>query len=376
MKKEVKNKKSFFRRLIIAATIISFLSVSFYTVYTIAQSALNKEVTHGQLRDENVILYFEDSQINKGFGLSDGNIVLTTNSLVSFKSDGSVRSSDKLGYSNPLVKSKSGNYIVFERSTGKFAIMNRMGVVYHSDGGEEIINADIAKNGNYAIITRKTQASSVLSVYSSSNKLLFQWECTDEYLSQAALSKNGKTVAVSSIGVKNGEAYSKIMFFNLDSTDVEGAFEYTGESAYVIRFIGNKELSIITDKSYMIADLRSMESQVISYDYDVVDGYAFADNNSAAILKKAFGTLDKYILTVIDKNGEKKFEKEFDKDIVDFKIDDKNVYVMMTGEIVVYSISSGEKLNITETDGGLNSMFVNDGYVYCLSDTDVYKYDF
>lgn len=376
MKKEVKNKKSFFRRLIIAATIISFLSVSFYTVYTIAQSALNKEVTHGQLRDENVILYFGDSQINKGFGLSDGNIVLTTNSLVSFKSDGSVRSSDKLGYSNPLVKSKSGNYIVFERSTGKFAIMNRMGVVYHSDGGEEIINADIAKNGNYAIITRKTQASSVLSVYSSSNKLLFQWECTDEYLSQAALSKNGKTVAVSSIGVKNGEAYSKIMFFNLDSTDVEGAFEYTGESAYVIRFIGNKELSIITDKSYMIADLRSMESQVISYDYDVVDGYAFADNNSAAILKKAFGTLDKYILTVIDKNGEKKFEKEFDKDIVDFKIDDKNVYVMMTGEIVVYSISSGEKLNITETDGGLNSMFVNDGYVYCLSDTDVYKYDF
>jgi len=296
MKKEVKNKKSFFRRLIIAAAIISFLSVSFYTVYTIAQSALNKEVTHGKLRDENVILYFEDSQINKGFGLSDGNIVLTTNSLVSFKSDGSVRSSDKLGYSNPLVKSKSGNYIVFERSTGKFAIMNRMGVVYHSDGGDEIINADIAKNGNYAIITRKTQASSVLSVYSSSNKLLFQWECTDEYLSQAALSKNGKTVAVSSIGVKNGEAYSKIMFFNLDSTDVEGAFEYTGESAYVIRFIGNKELSVITDKSYMIADLRSMESQVISYDYDVVDGYAFADNNSAAILKKAFGTLDKYIL--------------------------------------------------------------------------------
>ena len=376
MKKEVKNKKSIFRRLIIAAAIISFLSVSFYTVYTIAQSALNKEVTHGQLKDENVILYFEDSQINKGFGLSDGNIVLTTNSLVSFKSDGSVRSSDKLGYSNPLVKSKSGNYIVFERSTGKFAIMNRMGVVYHSDGGDEIINADIAKNGNYAIITRKTQASSVLSVYSSSNKLLFQWECTDEYLSQAALSKNGKTVAVSSIGVKNGEAYSKIMFFNLDSTDVEGAFEYTGESAYVIRFIGNKELSVITDKSYMIADLRSMESQVISYDYDVVDGYAFADNNSAAILKKAFGTLDKYILTVIGKNGEKKFEKEFDKDIVDFKIDDKNVYLMMTGEIVVYSISSGEKLNITETDGGLNSMFVNDGYVYCLSDTDVYKYDF
>ena len=102
MKKEVKNKKSFFRRLIIAAAIISFLSVSFYTVYTIAQSALNKEVTHGKLRDENVILYFEDSQINKGFGLSDGNIVLTTNSLVSFKSDGSVRKNVPYPIKTPL----------------------------------------------------------------------------------------------------------------------------------------------------------------------------------------------------------------------------------------------------------------------------------
>lgn len=376
MKKAEKNRKNIFRKLIIAIAIVSFLSVSVYTVFTVVGTTVKSEVTHGKLKDENVILYFEDAQIRKSFPLSNGNVVMTTNSLISFKSDGTVRSSDKLGYSNPLVKSKGDNYIVFERSTGKYAILNRAGVVYHNDGGDEIINADISKNGNYALITRKTQASSILSVYSSSNKILFQWECTDEYLSQVALSKNGKTVAVSSIGVKNGEAYSRIMFFKTDSTDVEGEIEYTGESVYVIRFIGNRELSVVTDKNYMIADSSSLESQVVSYDYDVIDGYTFADNNSAAILKKAFGTLDKRILTVIDKNAEVKFEKEFDKDIVDFKIDNKNVYVMMTGEIVVYSISSGEKLNVTETDGGLNSMFVNDGYIYCLSDTDVYKYDF
>lgn len=376
MKKAEKNRKNIFRKLIVAIAIVSFLSVSVCTVYSVVQSTVSKEVTHGKLKDENVIMYFEDAQIRKGFPLSNGNVVLTTNSLISFKSNGNIRSSDKLGYSKPLVKSKGSNYIVFERSTGKLAILNRAGVSYHNDGGDEIINADIASNGNYAVITRKTQASAILSVYSSSNKILFQWECTDEYLSQVALSKNGKTVAVSSIGVKNGEAYSKIMFFNLDSTDVEGEIEYTGESVYVIRFIGNRELSVITDKNYMIADSDSLESQVISYDYDVIDGYAFADNNSAAILKKAFGTLDKHILMVVDKNGEIVFEKEFDKDIVDFKIDNKNVYVMMTGEIIVYSVSSGEKLNIAETDGGLNSMFVNDGYIYCLSNTDVYKYDF
>lgn len=375
-KAKKKIKKNIFKRVIFTLAIVLFVSAAIYTVYSTAQLTHGNQTEHGELKDQNVLLSVENAQIEKGFALSNGNILMTSNSFVSFKTDGAIRSTDKLGYSNPIVKQAGDKYIVFERSTGKYAIMNRMGVVHHNDGGDEIINADIAKNGNYALITRKTQASSVLSVYSSSNKLLFQWECTYEYLNQVALSNNGKTVAVSAIGVKNGEGYSKLIYFNVDSTDVEGEIEYTGESVYVIKFIGNKEVSVITDMSYMIADLDTLQSQVISYDYDVLSGYSFGNNSSVAVLKQEFGTLDKNILTVIAKNGEKVFEEEFNDDIVDFKIDNKNIYVMMTGEIIIYSISSGERKNEITTDGGLNSMFVNDGCIYCLSETDVYKYDF
>lgn len=371
-----KNKKSSLRRIIIIFALVCLIGATAYTAVSIIRTKENAEVTRGELKDENILMTVDNAQLSKGFALSDGNVVVTTNSFISFKSDGTIRATDKLGYAKPVVKTADNKYLVFERSTGKYAILNRSGVVYHNDAGSEIVNGDISKSGNYAIITRKTQASTVLNVYSSSNKLLFSWECTDEYLNLVALSPNGKTVAVATAGVKNGEAYSKVLYFYIDSSDIEGEMEYAGENIYAMKFTGNKEVGVVTDLSYMIVDLKELKSNVISYDYDILSGFFFNDNSNIAVLKQEFGTLDKTILTVTNSNGENIFEKEFSNNVIDFKIDKKNVYVMTMGEIHIYSLSSGDEKNVITTNGGLKSIFVNDNCIYCLSDIDIFKYDF
>lgn len=371
-----KNKKSSLRRIIIIFALVCLIGATAYTAVSIIRTKENAEVTRGELKDENILMTVDNAQLSKGFALSDGNVVVTTNSFISFKSDGTIRATDKLGYAKPVVKTADNKYLVFERSTGKYAILNRSGVAYHNDAGSEIVNGDISKSGNYAIITRKTQASTVLNVYSPSNKLLFSWECTDEYLNLVALSPNGKTVAVATAEVKNGEAYSKVLYFYIDSSDIEGEMEYAGENIYAMKFTGNKEVGVVTDLSYMIVDLKELKSNVISYDYDILSGFFFNDNSNIAVLKQEFGTLDKTILTVTNSNGENIFEKEFSNNVIDFKIDKKNVYVMTMGEIHIYSLSSGDEKNVITTNGGLKSMFVNDNCIYCLSDIDIFKYDF
>lgn len=371
-----KNKKSSLRRVIILFALVCLIGATAYTAVSIIRTKENSEVSRGELKDENILMTVDNSQLIKGFALSDGNVVVTTNSFISFKSDGTIRATDKLGYAKSVVKTAENKYLVFERSTGKYAILNRSGVVYHNDNGDEIVNGDISKSGNYAIITRKTQASTVLNVYSSSNKLLFSWECTDEYLNLVALSPNGKTVAVTTVGVKNGEAYSKVLYFYIDSSNIEGEMEYAGENIYAMKFTGSKEVGVVTDLSYMIVDLKELKSNVISYDYDILSGFFFNDNSNIAVLKREFGTLDKTILTVTNSNGENIFEKEFSDNVIDFKIDKKNVYIMTMGEIHIYSLSSGDEKNVITTNGGLKSMFVNDNSIYCLSDIDIFKYDF
>lgn len=363
-----KKPKKILRTLIIVIAVALVTLTALYVVPQVKNEVERTDSAEGDL------LFTVDSELTDGIKLSSGNIAVTGKSLISFKASGEKRYTENIGYSSPVFKSSDKKYIAFERSTGKYTIADKSEIIYQGDLEEEIINADIASNGNYAIITRSAQSTLVVTIYSSKNTTMFSWECTDDYLTDVALSKNGKSVAVSSINVSNGDPYSRIYYFNVDSLEIESKLEYPNETVYRIKFIDNKKISVITDISYMIADMKETQSQVVSYEYDELAGFSFGSKSSVAILKKEFGSLNDKNLMVIDKNCEKVFEKSIESDILDFKTDSKNVYVLISGKILVYSISSGERGDDIEVDASSSKLMISGNTAFTFSENSVYKY--
>lgn len=363
-----KKPKKILRTLIIVIAVALVTLTALYVVPQVKNEVERTDSAEGDL------LFTVDSELTDGIKLSSGNIAVTGKSLISFKASGEKRYTENIGYSSPVFKSSDKKYIAFERSTGKYTIADKSEIIYQGDLEEEIINADIASNGNYAIITRSAQSTLVVTIYSSKNTTMFSWECTDDYLTDVALSKNGKSVAVSSINVSNGDPYSRIYYFNVDSLEIESKLEYPNETVYRIKFIDNKKISVITDISYMIADMKETQSQVVSYEYDELAGFSFGSKSSVAILKKEFGSLNDKNLMVIDKNCEKVFEKSIESDILDFKTDSKNVYVLISGKILVYSISSGERVDDIEVDASSSKLMISGNTAFTFSENSVYKY--
>ncbi len=364
-----KKQKRILRTLIIVILVGLIAFTAFYVAPQVRSRTQKAENS-----DSEGLLFSTESDLIDAIHLSSGNVAITSNSLISFKSSGEERYSESIGYANPVFKSADKKYIVFERSTGKYTIADRSGIIYQDDLDEEIINADIASNGNYAIITRSTRSTLLVTVYSSKNKAVFSWECSDDYLFDIALSRNGRSVAVSSVNVSNGDSYSRIYYFNVDSLEVEGKIEYPNETVYRIKFIDNRNLSVITDLSYMIADMKKLESRVLSYEYDKLTGFSFGSRSTVAILKKEFGSLNEKELIVVNKKCEKIFSKEIESEILDFETDGKKVYVLITGKILVYSISSGERGDDIEVDGSAEKLLLSGSEIFAVSENSIYKY--
>lgn len=364
-----KKQKRILRTLIIVILVGLIAFTAFYVAPQVRSRTQKAENS-----DSEGLLFSTESDLIDAIHLSSGNVAITSNSLISFKSSGEERYSESIGYANPVFKSADKKYIVFERSTGKYTIADRAGIIYQDDLDEEIINADIASNGNYAIITRSTRSTLLVTVYSSKNKAVFSWECSDDYLFDIALSRNGRSVAVSSVNVSNGDSYSRIYYFSVDSLEVEGKIEYPNETVYRIKFIDNRNLSVITDLSYMIADMKKLESRVLSYEYDKLTGFSFGSRSTVAILKKEFGSLNEKELIVVNKKCEKIFSKEIESEILDFETDGKKVYVLITGNILVYSISSGERGDDIEVDGSAEKLLLSGSEIFAVSENGVYKY--
>ncbi len=365
-----KKQKRILKSLIIIISVALLLVATLYVVPQVRNHVNSSK--DGE--SENKVISSE-RKILSVMPLSSGNILITTDSVVSFNTNGTEKYTESLGYTNPVYKSADKKYIVFERSTGKYTVGDKSKIVCQGDLDEEIINADVASNGNWAVITGNAQSKMRLSVRNSKNKEIFAWECSDDYLTDVAMSKNGKSVAVSSINVVNGDPYSHIYYFNIDSLEVEGKIEYPNETVYKIKFIDNKKVSVITDISYMIADMNERRSQVISYEYDTLSGYSFGKKSSVAILKKGFGSLNEKNLTVIDKNGECVFEKTVESEILDFTADTKRVYVLIPGNILAYSISSGEISGDVQVDAAVTQIELSSKTLLGIAENAVYKYE-
>ena len=265
--------------------------------------------------------------------------------------------------------------MVFERSTGKFTIMNKRGIIYQSQLDEKIINCDIASNGNYAIISEKTLSISLVTLYSSKNKVLFQWECSDEYLTDIALSSNGKSLAVAGLFVKNSGSGSKVLFFKSNSTDVEKTFEFDESVIYKVKFLRGNNIGLVTNTAYMTLNIDKEEIKKDSFDYDTVDGYQFNENMNTAILKTKFGSLNEHSIVIFDRNCNQVFETDIDSEVVDFKLDKNQLYILTSGGVMIYQLSSGNFIKTVEVPAGIKKISVFSKCIICSDEKSVYKYD-
>lgn len=337
-----KHKKTL-RALIAILTTVLIAIVAFYVA-----PEVRKHTNADTSEDESVIT--TDKEIVGAMALSNGNIVVTTDSVVSFKTNSKVRYTEKIGYSKPVFKSSEKKYIVFERASGKYTVGDKSKVIYQDDLDTEIINADISNNGNYALVLKSSQSLARLSVRSSKNEEFFAWECSEDYIIDVAISKNGKYAAVAAMNVVDGDIRSTVYYFDLTTLSVKSKIEYPNETVYKIKFINNEKISVISDISYMIADMSQRRSEVVSYDYDSISGYTFGSKSSVAISKNDFGSLNEKSIMVIDKNCEKLFETVVESEILDFQTDSKKLYVLTAGSVLVYGVSSGELMSTIEVD--------------------------
>lgn len=379
-KKEKKRKKA--PVIIALILIVAVIIVILYAVPTIlSKKRANISDFGGEYyissenEDKSMIFSLESGEAKGVENIAGNALIFATNSLTSMQRDGAVVNVSKPGYSQPVIRSSGKNYIVFERSTGKFSIMDKNGTVHTSQLDSEIINACVSQNGCYAIITRKTVSTSILTVYSGKNKVLFSWECNNIYLTNCAISPNGKQISVSTFDVENGQQKSSVLNFTIKSVDVENEIDTGDDIIYSLEYTGNGKLGIVTGKKYIIADVTDGETVSADYEYDTLSKSRFAQNKNLGVLKSAFGSLDKYNVSIYDRNAKEIFNCETDEKVIDFCFDKSFVYVMTSCKITVYAISTGEKYSEIETTGGLKHMNVISGKIICCSDMGIYDYE-
>lgn len=261
--------------------------------------------------------------------------VLTDTKVNAFTSSGKELYSYNHGFENPVIRTSSAGALVFEQGGNGLTIFNLNGVSEEITLEKEIITAAISDSGNYAVVSRSDKYASAVTVYSKSSKRLYEWYSAKDTVNSAALSPNGKKLAVSTFSAQVGQYKSQLRILSYDSAEPEHSESFDGSIVYSLENTPSSSLVVVTKNGVKFIKWSNFKSIEYKNDY------------SAAFFRTGKG------------GSTAVFNRESDK---------------TDNRIVVFS-KKGEKTAEFEFKGIISDIAVLGGHIYCMSDTKIYLLD-
>jgi len=160
-------------------------------------------------------LTIKDEQLLDVYSLGSSFAVLTKSSLLIYNSAGERVNTFLHGYTNPVVKEGEKRLLTYDRGGLKLRVDASSGTVGELTMENTILTAEIASNGNVAVILGYKSHAPTVIVYDANLRPIYRAYPTEDFTA-AAFSSGGDMLAVCSIVTKDGILGAKI--YEMDIT--------------------------------------------------------------------------------------------------------------------------------------------------------------
>ncbi len=336
-----------------------------YTVNGKFQSVLTKSSSQNYAVEINADSVFDFEAHGDGF------MLLTENGVSFVEKNGELISGQQMVYSTPLADVNGKNIVIYDKGNSSYTLMHNRAIISQQKLEDRIVDFAVSKDNNYAIVLRDDSYKTVLIGCNSKGKIIYQWNCSDGYITDVAINDNGNKVAVSVINSTNAVLSSHIYILDFEYDSAYAEFEYTDETVIGAKFLTDRKIQVITDKNvYRI----SGKNQTVSSEYGTQDIICtdFSEEYTAVITKD-YSHDDTYILSLFKSNGKLKYSVTLNGKVTGLSISDKSVAVLFSDKIETYSKSGKLVGSITDTKH-YDGIVINKNFIYVLSSDTVRRF--
>lgn len=354
---------------IIAAIILTVLIIHILTPTGLVESIQNKVTTFGNANLPATV-YSQNSEQFIRYG--DAVCSLNDTFFEVYSKSGKLMQAVSHGMSDPVLETSEARFLLYDRSRYGISIYNYSSELYQATFEHNIISADISRSGAYAVVTDSDMFMNSVYVYNKNNKLVYTWNSAGSYVTDVAVSNNGKSIAVCLVNAKGG-VYSSSVYvldFNSASPKVKYDFDYLVSSVTTVN--SKYVLANGTDKAILLGINASSMTEVAA---SSVRYFATAANGYSAVCFGRSNNERDNTVAVVSKNGEITASIKADYIVSSISLGDDYIAVHSEKTVIAYDFEGNEIARITAVTKPLFVAAVSDNYVLALDNTKLYKLD-
>lgn len=299
--------------------------------------------------------------------IGDSILVLTTENFSVYSSSGKLVYSQPHSYATPSVSVNGDRAVVFDRGDKGYMLINEKKVVYTSEAPGDVICAEYGESGNYALGTIGDSSTSVLTVYSPTNKVKFQWNCAYEHIVSIALASNGKFAGAAVVGAENGEMFTCVKYFGFDYQEPLNSQTINGVAALGLEFTAVNTLTLFSDSGVYTVEKKGEEAEAVCQYYSSeFNSFDYSKDGKYVVALAKYGSANDFLVTVYSGKGKEKSQITADYTIKSVTMSDKYIFALAENAIMVYNLN-GRKIGQIEVKGDARSVLSTDKYLFINS---------
>lgn len=304
-----------------------------YLIKAINIDAFMPGQSHTQVR------YDSDGEMK--FGLFQGDFaVLTKRRLSLIGRFGDVILSDEIITSSPKLAFSNQYMLIYGADDNSYSLYNSFSRIKHEKMDYPITLAKMSDSGTYAIVSKTSDFRSAVYVYDKNSKLKTLIKKKDNYVTDVALSDDGRHVIVVSFFTDDstGEFKTEVLLYDIKNEKsiiklYDKVFPYSAS-------FKTDGFRVIFDKKIVFYDMKGEEIKTHSFSDRKFEGGtpAFYCNGKdiSAILLEGKGGQYKNRIILFNKFGEIIKETDFMGNVSKIITDDKYVYILTSDMVYTF----------------------------------------
>lgn len=278
----------------------------------------------------------------------------------------------KLDSADSKVISKNGRALIYSSTSNKVILQSRTEELGRVEEEHTVVAAALSKNGTIATSHASDEYQSVLSVYNRYFEKVFQWNCSQERISDIGLSKNGRNLVVTAVGTENAEIYTRIIVFNINSAEPKADLTYRGTLFLKAIYTDSNKIIAVGDNRTVVLDKNGDTIEELVYSEDSIAAVCVDDSGNTVICYEEFGGAKTAVVRYA-KNGRKTAQFTVDGSPDCVAISGGRIAVSNGEDITVYS-SNGKENKKFEAEHQVTELFWCSGTLYTVENGCIYKY--
>ncbi len=320
---------------------------------------------------------FVGTSINtENFSLMDRSPVYCSDtSVVVLNSNAGEYQNNQHSFANPILKTDEEFSIIYNADATGYRILDRNSTVYSGTSERKLFDADIAANGNYALLTYGNDYLSALTVNDKDNNKIYGYSFAEYYVSNVSINSKGTRAALSGISAKDGGIISVIYILDFSQKTYYQKYEFEDSYIYDICYLDNDNVIAVGDGSAYHIDIENKKMTEISYESRILSTYT---------LKRDYGVLlslsvnpDGRNCDIVAINSEGKCDAEINTENRIMSLDYRNqkICVLFPSNVIIYDLNGIQLLTNEISADARKICFCDSNTLYILGTSNIYKMD-